>query len=360
MHLKGVQIEGSTRRCFRDWFHSLALLVAWGFVGVGASLHLLQCFAGDAQEAALGLSPGATTQDGRIWGTVVRDGKPVARAEVGYMDWISERARLMGGIGHTDEQGRIFVYRIPQAEKLVVRLGEAGGEVDARTLTNGFQVVLGAHGRVEGTLYLAGKPWANQRIGFSPRWAWPLSITSPQKGQSVSQIRGVMTDSEGRFAISDLPGGTWDPLLLTPSPPHRGVRVKGLSVSTNDLFLTASPFSSVQVMDGPALHLELHPQGRTLVGQLAPPNSDTSMDRLWFMTIATSHLSRGPRNIPAVFQPDGKFYAFCDEPAGEHRFYIEDSDESLETGLLRVKFPEATGAESEVIDLGQVRVRKAR
>jgi hypothetical protein len=321
----------------------------------------MQFFAGDAQDAAPGLSSGATTQDGRIWGTVVRDGKPVARAEVGYMDWFSERARLMGGIGHTDEQGRIFVYPIPQAEKLVVRSGESGGEIEARKLTNGFQVVLGAHGRVEGTLYLAGKPWANQRVGLSPRWAWPLSITSPEKGQPVPQIRGVMTDREGRFAISDLPGGTWDPLLLTPSLPPSGIRVKGLSVFTNDLFQTASPFSTVEVRDGPTLRLELHPRGRTLVGQLTSPNSGTSLARLWFVTIVTSHIiPAGPRNIPAVFQPDGKFYAFCDEPAGEHRFYIEDSDETLGTDWLRVKIPDGVSAKSEVIDLGQVRVRKAR
>ncbi len=140
--------------------------------------------------------PAPTNSDGRLYGTVLFDGKPVPHAS------ILLQGTGVNGPGAADENGRTFFYPTTNLQRVVFWHDEGGAIVDARNLTNEFRVELEKFGLVQGILRHHSKPWADQIVALTPlATEFPLEL--------CRSVRPVKTDAEGRFTFSGVPPGTW-------------------------------------------------------------------------------------------------------------------------------------------------------
>lgn len=134
------------------------------------------------------------TNDGRIWLNVVCEGKPVAGAGVRW-----EGVRV-GGVGLTDQRGRIFVYRVPDAVKLSVWTDKVSVAVDAASLTNEMRIELPSEmGTVKGRLWKGDVPWTNQTVWLDQSF----------HSLNFKKLPRTTTDAEGRFEFRKVMATQW-------------------------------------------------------------------------------------------------------------------------------------------------------
>ncbi len=285
-------------------------------------------------------APGETS-DGRLWGTVFLDGKPLAGATVSYFDGNSR----MGGSGLTDKGGRIFVYPNPAAIKLIVWHEGLQMALDAETLTNEFRVDLRSLlGGVEGRLWWGDKPRPGKTLNLRRRW--PAQV-EPAYGAVNRTNRmfelSATTDADGRFAFRDVPAGDW-------------------------VIRSRIKWGEVGVKPGEVARLDLGQEGVVITGRAVtdPPGRDVN----WLGARVNLHndLSKPEvRIFSGEAEADGSFIVPRVTP-GDYQLFIAPEGFPAAgpspypmplggSGPVSVVVPTNSAATNRVIDLGAVTVK---
>ena len=152
-------------------------------------------------------------------------GQPVPEAQVGVSgkDWNSGlqvgRSRLMsngsrGNVTRADAQGHFKPPAVPDP-MLLIAISPAGyGEISWAEFQQTKTIVLQPFGRIEGTLYVSGKPAEGQGVF--------LSLSDPGPGGLNADWNAfkVDTDKDGKFVLNDVPPGERAVVRLIQTAPN--------------------------------------------------------------------------------------------------------------------------------------------
>ena len=280
--------------------------------------------------------------DGRLWGTVLLDGKPVAGAFVSYFDG----TRTMGGSGRTDKDGRIFVYPNPTAKKLIVWHEGLQAALDAQTLTNEFRVDLRSlRGGIEGRLWWGDKPWSGKALKLQRRWPADVGPAGSQMSRTNLEFElRATTSADGRFAFPNMPTGDW---VIRSGPIQWG---------------------NIEVKPGEIARLDLGREGVAITGRAVtdPPGRQVNWSEAW-VTLHNDLSKLGARVYPGGAKSDGSFIVPGVAP-GDYQLFVAPEGSPAAgpsphpmplgtSGPVSVVVPTNSTATNRVIDLGAVTVK---
>lgn len=257
-------------------------------------------------------------------GTVVdMAGQPVPDVQVGVLgkDWNSSlqvgRGRLInnggsrGNTTRTDSQGHFRPPGVADPRRLVAISPAGYGEIAWAEFEQAKTIVLQPFGRIEGTLYIAGKPAEGQGLF--------LNFSVPGSGALSADWNAfkVDTDKDGKFAFNQVPPGDRDIVRLIQTVPnswmhsHRtAVTVRPGETTTVNLgnvgAIITGRLNSAAVTAG---HAGVRLNGNLNTPYPQPPDGFKSPAdyQAWSELPETIAAQRRQQSFGIVVQPDGSF-----------------------------------------------------
>ena len=257
-------------------------------------------------------------------GTVVdAAGQPVPDVAVGVAgkDWNSGiqlgRGRIMSSgsnrnnLTSSDAQGHFRPPGVPDPQLLVAITPTGFGETTWAEFEQTRTIVLQPFGRIEGTLYVAGKPAEGQGM--------MLNLNPPGSGSLSGDWNAfkVETDKDGKFAIEQVPPGERDLVRLIQTAPNSWMHSHRTPVTVLPGQTTTVILGKVGAIISGRLSSAAVTAGHTnvnLTGMLNTPPPDIQLRfksqaeyQAWAALPETIAAMRQQKSYGLVIQPDGSF-----------------------------------------------------
>ena len=249
-------------------------------------------------------------------------GQPVPEAQIGVSgkDWNSGlqlgRGRIIssgnrGNVTRADAQGHFKPPVVPDP-KLLVAITPAGyGEIGWAEFQQTKTIVLQPFGRIEGTLYVSGKPAEGQGL--------LLNLAEPGAGGLSADWNAfkVETDKDGKFVVNQVPAGDRSLVRLIQTTPNSWMHSHRTQVEVLPGQTTTVNIGNVGAIITGRLNSATATAGHTnvsLAGGLAtpypqpPPNLKTPAEfQAWQELPETIAARRQQQSYSVQVQPDGSF-----------------------------------------------------
>ena len=257
-------------------------------------------------------------------GTVVdAAGQPVPDVAVGVVgkDWNSGiqlgRGRIMSSgsnrnnLTRSDAQGHFRPPGVPDPRLLIAITPTGFGETTWAEFEQTKTIVLQPFGRIEGTLYVGGKPAEGQGM--------MLNLNQPGSGALSGDWNAfkVETDKDGKFAIEQVPPGERDLVRLIQTQPNSWMHSHRTAVTVlpgqtttvilgNIGAIVSGRLSSAAVTTGHT-NVTLNGALHTPYPQPTVPFTTPAEYQAWAALPETIAAQRQQRSYGLVIQPDGSF-----------------------------------------------------